>query len=143
MKIVKKMPPEFVELEPFLDWARPSETQRRQYRESLEMDEISEFYDAVLPHANAVFDHFRKAESEAGGPDLVSPETRTLFTLMLAFSEASLSVEMHKSPIVPDGMPGDVWKPEHETPGWKNKPKVHLMPRPTDPLNVIALAVAG
>lgn len=135
MKSVKKLPPEFAELEPFLDWTKPSETQRRQFRESLEMDEITEFYDAVLPRATAVFDYFRKAEAEAGGADQVGAETRTLFTLMLAFSEASLSVEIHKSPVVPDGMPGDVWKPEHETPGWKKKPKIKLTPRPTEPMN--------
>lgn len=140
MKSVKKLPPKFAEFEPFLDWAKPSETQRRQFRESLEMAEIIEFYDAVLPRAATVFDYFREAEAEAGGADHVGSETRALFTLMLAFSEASLSVEIHKSPVVPDGMPGDVWKPEHETPGWKKKPKIRLTPRPTDPTNAVGLA---
>lgn len=143
MKLAKSLPVEFADLEPFLDWALPGETLRRQKRESLSLEEISEFYDAVLPRANAVFDYFRAAEVEAGGADKVNPETRSLFTLMLAFSEASLSVELHKSPIVPDGMPGDIWKPEHETPGWKNKPKIRLMPRvATDPMNVIAVTAA-
>jgi hypothetical protein len=129
MKLAKSLPKAFTDLEPFLDWALPSETRRRQHRESREFEEITEFYDAVLPRASAVFDFFRTAEAAAGGADKVDLETRTLFTLMLAFSEASLSVEMHKSPTVPDGMPGDIWKPEHETPGWKNKPKIKLMQR--------------
>jgi len=142
MKLVKSLPPMFAELEPFLDWVLPSESERRRYRESLEMDEITEFYDAMLKRAPEILDHFRAAETEAGGPDLVDASTRTLFTLMLSFSEASLSVEMHRSPTVPDGMPGDIWKPEHETPGWKNKPKIKLVPRVTDLMNVIKVTAA-
>ncbi|PUA19685.1 hypothetical protein [Glaciimonas sp. PCH181] len=129
MTAAKTLPTQFLEFEQFLNWALPSETQRRQKRESLSLEEIREFYDAVLPKAEAVFDYFRATESECGGAEKVGPETRLLFVLMLAFSEASLSVELHKSPIVPDGMHGDIWKPEHETPGWKNKPKIRLMPR--------------
>ena len=142
MKLVKSLPAAFAELEPYLDWALPSETLRRQYRESLELDEITEFYNAMLVRAPEILDHFRKSETDAGGPDRVDAPTRTLFTLMLSFSEASLSVEMHRSPTVPDGMPGDIWKPEHETAGWKNKPKIRLMPRPSDPMNVIAVTAA-
>lgn len=129
MKTKKSLPAQFQELEEFLDWALPSETQRRQKRESCTMEEIREFYDAVLPNAPAIMDHLRAAEAASGGADRVDRETRMLFTLMLSFSDASLSVEMHKSPIVPDGMPGDIWKPEHETVGWQKKPKIRLLPR--------------
>ena len=128
MMKAKVLPTDFRDLERFLDWALPTETARRRKRESLGLDEITEFYDAVLPRMLDVLDHFRSAEILAGGAENVGAETRLLFTLMLAFSEASLSVEVHKSPIVPDGMPGDIWEPEHETVGWKNKPKVHLTP---------------
>lgn len=130
MKGKKSLPVEFGDLEGFLDWVLPTETLRRQKREACSMEEITEFYDAVLPRAARIFDHFRAAETQAGGADKVDSETRTLFTLMLAFSDASLSVEVHKSPIVPDGMPGDIWKPEHETAGWKKKPRSILAPRP-------------
>lgn len=93
------------------------------------MEEIREFYDAVLPNAPAIMDHLRAAEAASGGADKVESVTQTLFTLMLSFADASLSVELHKSPIVPDGMPGDIWKPEHETVGWQKKPKIRLIPR--------------
>jgi hypothetical protein len=129
MKPGTTLPLAFKDLEIHLDWALPSETLRRQNRESRSLEEIREFYDAVLPRTQAIMDHFRAAEIASGGSDKVDRETRTLFTLMLAFSCASLSVELHKSPIVPDGMPGDIWKPEHETPGWKNKPKFRLFPK--------------
>lgn len=129
MKSKKSLPQAFKDLEEYLDWALPTEAKRLQHREGRSMEEICEFYDAVLPKANAILDHFRAAEAVSGGPDKVDKETKTLFTLMLAFSCASLSIEMHKSPTVPNGLPWDVWEPEHETSGWKNKPKVKLFPK--------------
>jgi hypothetical protein len=129
MKAKKSLPAQFQQLEEFLDWALPSETQRRQHRESCDMEEIGEFYDAVLPQVSAILEHFRAAEAASGGAENVDAETKLLFRLMLAFSCASLSVELHKSPVVPDGMPGDIWKAEHETEGWQKKPKIRLFPR--------------
>src|SRR5690606_32577934 len=103
MHDVKSLPAPFEDLERFLDWALPTETLRRQKRESSTMEEIREFYDAVLPKLSAIMDHFRAAEKASGDADKVDDETKTLFTLMLAFACASLSVELHKSPVVPDG----------------------------------------
>lgn len=124
-----KLPVAFSDLEIFLDWALPSETQRRQKREASTMAEIRQFYDTMVAKLPAVFEHFKAAEAKSGGPDKVDDETKLLFTLMLAFADASLSIEVHRSPIVPDGMPGDMWKPEHETAGWKQKPAVRLFPK--------------
>jgi hypothetical protein len=76
-----------------------------------------------------ILNHFRDVEEKFGGPGKVDDETKLLFTLMLALADASLSIEVHKSPIVPDGMPGDIWKPEHETAGWKQKPQIRLFPK--------------
>jgi hypothetical protein len=129
MRREKKLPVAFSALDDFLDWALPSETQRRQKREACSMEEIKEFYGAMLVELPAILEHFRAAEAVAGDADKVDPETQLLFTLMLAFADASLSIEIHKSPIVPDGMPGDIWKPEHETAGWKQKPPIRLFPK--------------
>ena len=129
MHTQKTLPPAFKELEEHLDWALPTEAARLGYREGRSMEQIREFYDAILPHAPAILEHFRAAEAASGAPDKVDEETKTLFTLMLAFSCASLSIEMHKSPTVPHGIPWDVWKPEHETAGWRNKPKSRLFPK--------------
>ena len=129
MRKVKSLPTAFAKLDDFLDWAQPSETQRRQKREASSIVEIQEFYDVMLASLPAILEHFRVAEAKAGDPDQVDDETKLLFTLMLAFADASLSIEIHKSPIVPDGMPGDIWKPEHETPGWKQKPPIKLFPK--------------
>lgn len=129
MSKTAKLPPAFSDLQQYLEWALPSETQRRRKRESSSMEEIREFYDAMVTKLPAVLEHFKAAEERAGGPDNVDDETKLLFTLMLGFAEASLSIEVHKSPTVPDGIDGDMWKPEHETVGWKQKPAVKLFPK--------------
>ena len=123
------LPASFANLEPFLNWALPTETQRRQKRESCSLAEINEFYQAMLPRTSEIVSYFNKQEAACGGADNVDKNTKTLFTLMLAFLDASLSVEIHKSPTVPNGMAGDLWKPEHETAGWQKKPNVKLFPK--------------
>lgn len=94
------------------------------------MQDIGKFYDAMLPWLPRILEHFREAEQQAGGPGNVGEQTKLLFALMLALAEASLSIEVHKSPIVPNGMPGDIWKPEHETTGWRQKAKIKLFAKP-------------
>jgi hypothetical protein len=118
------LPTAFEALTPYLDWALPTETLRRRKRESSTMPEIQDFYDATLERVPEIMDHLRRTGSLA----TADAPTRTLYTLMLAFADASLSVELHKSPIVPDGLPGDVWKPEHETAGWLRKPAIVMQP---------------
>lgn len=124
MNTPTSLPPAFGALTSYIGWALPTETLRRQKRESSSMEEIRAFYDAVLAMTPEIMDHLRKTGSFAAA----DASTQTLFTLMLAFADASLSVELHKSPIVPDGLPGDVWKPEHETVGWQKKPKIVMQP---------------
>ena len=124
-----KLPAPFAELEHHLDWALPTETLRRQKRERCTLPEITAFYEAMLSRTSEIVAYFNAQEAACGGADKIDQETQTLFTLMLAFLDASLSVEIHKSPTVPDGMAGDLWKPEHETAGWQKKPKIKLFPR--------------
>ena len=123
------LPAQFVALEDYLDWALPTETLRRQKREASTLEEINQFYDAMLQRSREIVDYFDAHEADVGGADKINLNTKTLFNLMLGFLDASLSVEVHKSPVVPDGMPGDLWKPEHETAGWRNKPPIKLFPK--------------
>lgn len=125
----KRLPQQFLFLEQYMDWAEPNEAKRLEYRENLSMEDIREFYDAMAPHAPVVLEYFRDVEAKGDSVDKVSPETQNLFVLMQALSDAALSIELHKSPTVPDGMPWDMWKPEHETAGWKRKPKIRLFPK--------------
>ncbi len=120
------LPSQFDMLEPYLDWALPTEVSRLMKRESSSLAEIRAFYDAVLAQTPAIVAYLR----QAGQTEQTDTRTQTLYRLMLAFADASLSVELHRSPTVPDGMPGEIWKPEHETQGWRNKPAIQLQPRP-------------
>ena len=43
------LPPEFADLEPFADWAVPTERARYAKRMSCSMDELQAFYDAAFP----------------------------------------------------------------------------------------------
>ena len=129
MRTEVTLPAPFADLEDYLDWALPTETLRRQKRESCSLPEITEFYEAMLPRTSEIVSYFNTQEAACGGADKIDQKTKTLFTLMLAFLDASLSVEVHKSPTVPDGMAGDLWKPEHETAGWQKKPKIKLFPK--------------
>ena len=45
----RPLPPEFADLEPFADWALPTERERYAKRLSSTMDELQAFYDAALP----------------------------------------------------------------------------------------------
>ena len=123
-----KLPPAFAPLEEYIAWALPTETQRLHRRETATLAEIRGFYDAMLPQVDAIVAHFRAADVAAAAGTPVPPETQRLFTLMLAFADASLSIELHRSPGVPDGMAWDLWKPEHETPGWQQKTRIRLFP---------------
>jgi len=116
------LPAKFNGLHAFLDWALPTETLRLSKRESSSLEDIREFYDAVLAEMPDIIAYLRNAASYAEA----DASTRTLYTLMLSFADASLSMELHKSPTVPDGMPWEIWKPEHETPSWQRKPPIAL-----------------
>lgn len=116
------LPAKFDGLNTFLDWALPTETLRLSKRESSSLEEIREFYGAMLTEMPEIIAYLRAAASYAEA----DAATRTLYTLMLSFADASLSIELHKSPTVPDGMPWEIWKPEHETPSWHSKPSIAL-----------------
>ncbi len=124
----QELPEEFSDLSPFMHWALPTESLRLKKREESTMQEINDFYAAMSPRAETILEHFRAADEKIAEGGEMPQETQNLFTLMLALSEVSLSVEIHRSHTVPDGMAWDVWKPEHETPAWSQKPKIRLFP---------------
>ncbi|WP_397473589.1 hypothetical protein [Pusillimonas sp.] len=125
----QKLPPAFADLEPFMDWAQPTEFQRLQKREESTMEAIKAFYDAAQPKAAAAIEHFHEVDEKTSqGHAEPDAETMNLYTLMLGLAEASLAIEVHGSTTVPDGLAWHVWKPEHETSAWQQKPKAQLFP---------------
>ena len=114
-----KLPPGFQDLEPLVGpWALPTEKQRNRKHLSCSMEEVKEYYDTVLPRADAMIAHLQALEAN-GRPDSIPQESRNLFYLLLSLAEVSQSVEVHGQVGVVDGFPSHRWVPEHEDADWK------------------------
>ena len=91
------LPPAFHALEAFAaTWALPSSDKRMQKRMASSMDEIQNFYNALLPVTEDALAHLDGFELNA----LPAAETR-LFHLLLAGAEAALAVEVYGAPQLP------------------------------------------
>jgi hypothetical protein len=91
------LPAEFADLEPFADWAIPTERARYDKRMASTMEELQAFYDAAFPRledAMAYLDQFAIDE-------LPDDATRLLW-LFCALTTASFPVEVWRQPKVPD-----------------------------------------
>ncbi len=130
MRTKKELPHQFEFLEEYIEWAIPDEVKRLEFREGLSFEDIQEFYNAVLPHAKSIIDYFGEIDEQGSSLDSGDHlRAENLLNLMKGFSDAALSVELHKSPSVPDGLHWSVWKPEHGMADWKSKPRVRLFPK--------------
>lgn len=86
------LPAQFAALEPFVaHWAQPTEDARSQRRWTATPAEFQAFYDAALPHIEAILALLDQYPFGA-----VPPELRPLYHLALAFAEASPHVELYK-----------------------------------------------
>lgn len=90
-------PAEFAELEPFADWALPSEADRYAKRLASTMDELQAFYDAAFPCLEASTDHLKSVQIDG-----ISDEDRHLLWLFEALVTVSFPVEVWRQPRVPD-----------------------------------------
>lgn len=85
------LPAGFEDLERFVDhWGRDTTQERLTARCSVEMPEIEEFYDAMVPRAEDALQHLEKFPME----ELEAPERR-LLSLVLALAQAHIAVEIH------------------------------------------------
>lgn len=88
------LPAEFVDLQPFAArWGQRSTDARHHQRQNSSLDEIKEFYEAMQPRLAAVFDYLDQFE-----PATMPPSAQHLLNLSFGFIEASLAVEIFKSP---------------------------------------------
>jgi hypothetical protein len=91
------LPTDFADLEPFADWAIPTERARYPKRLASTMDELQAFYDAAFPRleaAMAYLDQFAVGE-------LPQEATRLLWPFC-ALMTVSFPVEVWHQPRVPD-----------------------------------------
>ena len=91
------LPPEFADLEPWIDWALPTEKARYSKRLASSMDELQAFYDAAFPRLEAGTEYLENVELEG----ISEPDT-TLLWLFEALVTVSFPVEVWRQPRVPD-----------------------------------------
>jgi len=92
------LPAEFSDLEPFArDWCLDSEPERYAKRLASTMDEIQDFYDAVMPRAEAAIQYLEKFPLD----DLPEDALR-LLKLLYSLILMSFPVEIWRQPYIPD-----------------------------------------
>ena len=91
------LPPDFADLEPFADWALPTERERYAKRLGSTMDELQTFYDAALGRLEDAATYLERLPLDA------LPEDATrLLHLCYSLINASFPVEAWRQPRVPD-----------------------------------------
>lgn len=94
------LPEGFGDLERFVSsWALESERERNRRRLASSIEEIRDFYAAMLAHMEGLLAHLARFRTG----DLPAPERR-LFHLALALMEVAPAVEIYSAPDVPDAI---------------------------------------
>jgi hypothetical protein len=91
------LPPDFADLEPFADWAIPTERARYDKRLASTMDELQRFYDAALPRLADAMSYLEQLEVDA-----LPEDAKRLLWLFCSLVTVSFPVEVWRQPRVPD-----------------------------------------
>ena len=91
------LPAQFSELEPFVDWAVPTERARYAKRVSSTMEDLQSFYDAAFPRMDEALSYL-----EQFSMDSLPKDAERLLWLYCALMTASFPVEVWRQPRVPD-----------------------------------------
>lgn len=94
----QRLPEPFADLVPYLAWALPTERERSAKRQSSTMDEITTFYQAMLPRMEEILSYLAQYPLEN-----VPPEVQRLFNLVLTLAEVAPAVENFGQPSVIEG----------------------------------------
>jgi hypothetical protein len=102
MATANKLPAQFVDLEPYLDWDLEAEPDRYAKRLASSMTEMQAFYDTAFPRLDDVIAYCDKFPL-----DELPDDAQTLMHLMQSLIMVSFPVEAWKQPRVPDS--GAAW----------------------------------
>ena len=91
------LPADFADLEPFAEWAVPTETARYAKRLASTMDELQAFYDAAFPRLEAAVAYLEQFDVDA-----LPDDAKRLLWLYCALVTVSFPVEVWRQPRVPD-----------------------------------------
>lgn len=87
-----RLPPGFDALERYaLQWDLESSNERRMQRLKLPMNELREFYDAVLPHAERALSYIDRFPIGS-----LPEDAQHLLRVVLGLAHAAVSVEVHQ-----------------------------------------------
>lgn len=103
------LPDGFADLEPWMDWAQPSELLRNRKRWSASMAETQAFYDAISARCAAALDYLNQFPL----PDLDTRQ-QSLLNMCLALTEAAVTIEMYGEPQPKYVFPIDRFVPVHD-----------------------------
>ena len=92
-----KLPPDFADLEPYADWALPSEFNRYAKRLDSTMEELQAFYDATFPRLEQATEYLKAVELDG-----ISEEDQNLLWLFSSLVTVSFPVEVWRQPRVPE-----------------------------------------
>jgi hypothetical protein len=96
-------PPEFAALEPFAEWAVPTEKARYAKRIASTMDELDAFYNTAFPLLKDGTEYLQNVSME----DISEPDKHLLW-LFCALVTVAFSVEAWRQPRVPDTGPASI-----------------------------------
>ena len=91
------LPSDFVDLEPFAEWAIPTERARYDKRVASTMNELQAFYDAAFPRMEDALMHL-----EQYSMDDLPEDAKRLLWLYCALVTVSFPIEVWSQPRVPD-----------------------------------------
>ena len=91
------LPADFADLEPFADWAIPTERARYAKRMASTMDELQALYDAAFPRLEDAASHLRQVAIDG-----IGEEEKRLLWLFSSVVTVSFPVEVWRQPRVPD-----------------------------------------
>src|SRR3954469_16850753 len=91
------LPEAYADLEPFADWALPTERERYDKRLASSMDELQAFYDAAFARLEGSVDYLKSVSL-----DDISDEDRNLLWVFESLVTVSFPVEVWHQPRVPE-----------------------------------------
>lgn len=104
------LPSGFEGLEPVLDWDLETMAERRDRRMGSSMEELDAFYQAMLPHMDAILEHL----AEVSMAEPLDAGSQTLLNLSKSLAEVAPAVEQFFEPTISYGYEMDRFTPGPE-----------------------------
>jgi len=98
MSSTNQLPKDFNDLEPYVAWALPTETERNLRRITSTQAEIESFANAILPRAEDITKLVDSTEKP------LPEDVEKLFLMLLSLAEVAPAIQSYRRPTVIDGV---------------------------------------